>query len=71
MKRYKKAFKSMKLSMGSILHGPGSATSTSTLITTNTDLTGMPPIPASDATVSAQVIAGISSVSVQPRPSHL
>ena len=70
MKRiYKKVFKSKKPSLGSI-HGPGPATSTSTVITSTTDL--MPLIPAcdSDATVSAQVSAGVS-VSVQLRPSHL
>jgi hypothetical protein len=60
MKRiYKKVFKSTgkKPSLGSI-HGPGPATSTSTLITSSTDL--MPSIPASDATASAQVTAGVS-----------
>jgi hypothetical protein len=62
MKRiYKKVFKSKKSSLGSI-HGPGPATSTSTHIT---DL-----MPASDATASAQVTAGVS-VSIQLRPSHL
>jgi hypothetical protein len=69
MKRiYKKVFKSKKPSMGSI-HGPGPATSTSTLIT-STDL--MPSVPAtsSDATASAQVSAGVS-VSIQLRASHL
>jgi hypothetical protein len=68
MKRfYKKVFKNT--SLGS-KHGPGQASSTSTLITSTTDL--MPPVPAcdSDATVSAQVIAGVS-VSVQLRSSHL
>jgi hypothetical protein len=68
MKRiYKKFFKSKKPSLGSI-HGPGPATSASTLITSTADF--MPPIPASDATASAQVTAGVS-VSVQLRPSHL
>jgi hypothetical protein len=68
MKRsHEKAFKSKIPSLGSI-HGPGPATSTSTLITSTTDL--MPSIPASDATASAQVTAGVS-VSVQLRPSHL
>jgi hypothetical protein len=68
MKRiYKKVFKSNKPSLGSI-YGPGPATSTSTLITSTTHL--MPFIPASDATASAQVTAGVS-VSVQLRPSHL
>jgi hypothetical protein len=63
MKRiYRKVFKS-KPSLG-LIHGPGPETSTSTLIT---DL--MPSIPASDATASAQVTAGVS-VSVQLRPSH-
>ena len=62
--------KSKKPSMGSI-HGPGLATSTSTLITSTTDL--KPSIPASDSdgTASAvQVTAGVS-VSVQLRQSPL
>jgi hypothetical protein len=64
MKRiFKKVFKSKKLSLRSI-HGPGPATSTSTPITSSTDL--MPSIPAA----SAQVTAGVS-VSVQLRPLHL
>jgi hypothetical protein len=69
MKRiYKKVFKSKKTeSLGSI-HGLGPATSTSTLITSTTDL--IPSIPTGDATASAQVTAGVS-VSVQLRPSHL
>ena len=59
MKRiYNKVFKSKKPSLGSI-QGPGGATSTSTF----NDL--MSSIPASDATASAQVTAGVS-VSVQP-----
>ena len=64
---YKKIFKSKKSFLGSI-RGPGPATSTSTPITSTTDL--MPCIPASDTTASAQVTAGVS-VSVQLRPSHL
>ena len=68
MKRfYKKVFKSDKPSLGSI-HGPGPATSTSTLITSIDDL--MPSIHASDATASTQVTAGVS-VNVQLRPSHV
>ena len=71
MKRlYRKVFKSKKPSLGSI-HEPGTATLTSTIITSTTDL--MPSIPASDATAtsaSAQVTAGLS-VSVQLHPSHL
>ena len=68
MKRiYKKVFKSEKLSLGSI-RGPGPANSTSTLITSSTDL--MPSIPARDATASAHITAG-DTVSVQLRPSHL
>ena len=69
MKRiYKKVFKPKKPSPGSI-HGPGPATSTSTLIASH-DL--MPSIPASDsdAIASAQVTAGVS-VSVQLCPSLL
>ena len=66
MKRiYGKVFKSKKASLGSI-HGPGPATSTSTLITSTTGLLPSESIPASDATASAQVTAGIS-VSVQLR----
>ena len=72
MKRiFKKVFKSKKPSLGSIHgrgHEPASATSTSTLIISTTDL--MPSIHASAATASAQVIPGVS-VSVQLRPSHL
>ena len=64
---YRKVFKSKKPSLGSI-HGPEPATSTSTLITSTTDF--VPSVPASDATASAQVIAGVS-VGVQLRPSHL
>ena len=68
MKRiYKKVFKSKKPSLGS-MHRTAPATSTSTLITSSTDI--MPSIPASDATASAQVAAGVS-VSVQLRQSHL
>ena len=68
MKRiYKKVFKSKIPPLGSI-HGPGPATSTSTLITSTTDL--MPSIPASDATASVQVTAGVT-VSVQLHQSHL
>ena len=74
MKRiYKKVFESKKPSLASN-HGPGPATSTSTLITSTTDL--VPSIPACDATASAQleaqleVTAGVS-VSVQLLPSHL
>ena len=68
MKRfYKKVFKSEKPSLGSTNdHGP--ATSTSTHITSTTDL--MPSIHGSDATASAQVIVGFN-VSVQLRPSHV
>ena len=62
---YKKIFKFL----GSI-HGPGRATSTSTLLTSTTDL--MPSIPTSDAIAVAHhdVTTGVS-VSVQYRPSHL
>ena len=68
MKRiYKKVFKSKKPSLGPI-HGPGPATSTSTLITRTTDI--MPSIPGSDATTSVHVTAGVS-VSVQLRQSYL
>ena len=67
MKRiYRKVFGSKKSFLGSI-RGPGPATSTSTLITSNTDL--IRSIPASDAAASTQV-TGVS-VSVQLRPSHL
>ena len=61
MKRiYTKVFKSKKPYLGS-KHGPDPATttSTSTLKTGTTDL--IPSVPASDATVSAQVIAGVSA----------
>ena len=70
MKRfYKKAFKSMKPSLGSI-HEPGPATSTSTHITSTTDL--VPSILTSHATASAQLTSASSvSVSVQLRPSLL
>ena len=65
MKRiYRKVFKSEKPSLGSI-HGPGLATSTSTLKTSTTEF--MPSIPASDATA---VTAGVS-VSVQLYSLHL
>ena len=69
---YKKVFKSKNLSLGSI-HGPGPATSTSTDITSTTDL--MPSISTSDeidetASALLQVTTGVS-VSVQYRPSHL
>jgi hypothetical protein len=65
MKRiYRKVFKSKKAS----LHGPEPATSTSTLITSATDL--LSSTPTYDATASAQVTAGVS-VSIQLRPSHL
>ena len=65
MKRiYKKIFKSKKPSLGPI-HWLGLATSTSTLIASTTGS-----IPASDATASAEVTAGVS-VSVQLRPSQL
>ena len=70
MKRFfSKISKSKKPSLGSI-HVHGQVTSISTLLT-STDL--MPSIPASDATASAQVTAGVSrvSVSVQFRSSHL
>ena len=67
MKLYRKVFKPKKPSLGPI-HVPGPATSTSGLIISTTDL--MPSIPASDATASAQVTAGVS-VSVQLRLSHL
>ena len=68
MKRfYKKVFKK-KPSLGST-HGHGPATSTSTLMTSTTDL--MPSIHGSDPTASAQVNAGISTVSVQLRLSHV
>ena len=65
MKRIvKKVFKSKNLSLGSI-HGPGPATSTSTHITSTTDL--MPSISTtSDETANALVTAGVS-VSVQLR----
>ena len=66
---YEKVFKSKKPPLGSI-HGHGPATSTSTLITSTTDL--IPSIPACDATATVQVTAGATgSVSVQLRPSHL
>jgi len=67
MKRFFKKFLPKKPSPASI-HGLGPASLTSALITT--DL--MPSIPgtASDATESAQVIAGVS-VSVQLSPSNL
>ena len=64
---YKEDSKSKKPSLGSI-HGSGPATSTSTLITSTTDI--MPSIPAGDATASAQVAAGVS-VSAQLRQLHL
>ena len=68
MKRiFKKVFKSKKPSLGSV-HGPGPATSISTFITSN-DLIPQVYIPASDATASAQVTAGVS-VSVLLRPSY-
>ena len=63
-------FKSKKPSLD-LRHGPVApvpATLTSTPITITTNL--MPFIPASDATASAQVTAGVS-VSVQLCPSHL
>ena len=64
MKRIdREVFKSKKPSLDSI-HGPGPAISISTLISNTTGL--MPSIPASDATASAQVTAGVS-VSVQLR----
>jgi hypothetical protein len=66
MKRiYKKVFKSKKASSGSI-HGLEPATSTSTLITSATDLLPSAGTPTYDATASAQVTAGVS-VSVQLR----
>ena len=66
MKRiYKRVFKSKEPSSDSI-HGPGPATSTSTMVTSTTDL--MPSIPASDAIASAQVTTGVG-VSIQLRPS--
>jgi hypothetical protein len=61
MKRfYKKVFKSKKPSLVSIhASGPEPATSTSTFITSTTDL--MPSVPAGgDATASAHVTAGVS-----------
>ena len=63
---YEEVFKSKRPSLG----GATPATSTSTLITSTTNI--LPPIPASDATASAsaQVAAGVS-VSVQLRQSHL
>ena len=64
---YKEDSKSKKPLLGSI-HGSGPATSTSTPITSTTDI--MQSIPAGDATASAQVAAGIS-VSVQLRQLHL
>jgi hypothetical protein len=65
-----KVFKSKNPSLGSIIHEPasGPAASTSTLITSTTDL--RPSIPASDATVataSAQVTAGVSVFSFAHR----
>ena len=67
MKRiYENVSKSKEPSLGSI-HGPRPATSTSTLITSTTDL--IPSIP-SDATANAQVAAGVT-VSVQLAQSHL
>ena len=66
MKRFfKKVFKSNNPSLGSI-NGPGTAISTSTRITSTTDL--MPSISNSDATASALVTVGVS-MSVQLRPS--
>ena len=66
MKRfYKKVFKSKKPSLGSI-HEPGPATSTSTHITSTTDL--LPSILTSDATAIAQVTSDVQvSVSVTVR----
>ena len=64
---YKKDFKSKKPSPDSIL-GLGPAASTSTLITSTTDL--MASIPTSDAIASAQVTDGVSVI-VQLRPLHL
>ena len=64
MKRlYNGAFKTKKPSPGS-MHGPGPATSTSTLKISATDSNIMLSTPASNATASAQVTAGLS-VSVQ------
>ena len=65
---YKKVFKSKKPSLASI-HAPGPVPSTSTLITSTTDLVPFNPACNPDAIVSAQVTAGVS-VSVQLRPSH-
>ena len=64
MKRfYRKLFKSNKPSLGST-HGPGPATSTSTLLTNTTDF--LPSIPAVDSGANTQVIAGVTgTVSVQ------
>ena len=67
MKRFFKKFLPKKLSPASI-HGLGSASLTSALITT--DLMPSIPATASDAAESAQVIAGVS-VSVQLYPSNL
>ena len=70
MKRvYKKIFKSKKPSLGSV-HGPGPATLPSTLKTATTDLLPSNSAYDSDATVSAQVTAGVS-VSVHLRSSRL
>ena len=72
MKRFYKAFKSKKLSLGSIRGPEQPATSTPTS-TAQANL--MPSVPAcdSDANTSAQVTSGASSggVSVQRCPSHL
>ena len=71
MKRvFKKVFKSKEPSLGSI-QGPGPAISTSTLITSTTDL--MPSIPAreySDGTANPQVTAEVN-VTVQLCQSNL